>query len=229
MKHLVVFCMVLCIINQSFAQNAVCKVLSDSIAGTYIGDCKNGKADGIGKSTGLHEYDGDFKNGWPEGKGKYTWPNGDYYYGGWRKGMKEGKGELHLPVNDVDSVIYGYWKKGMYVGQFEAPFKIMNNTTDIGRVEINKIRGSGTNITVSVENLMGGGNFGGGILTKMTDHRVTRGSYQTKATNALTNKEVTTFKGVIFPFRVWMFFANSNVEIEFYETGEYDVRIPINK
>lgn len=229
MKQLLIFSTLLCFISQSFAQNADCKVLADSIKGTYVGGCKSGKADGAGKSTGVHEYDGDFKNGLPEGKGKYTWPNGDYFYGGWKKGLKDGKGEMHLPVNGMDSVIHGYWKKGTYIGQFEFPYKIMNNSSDIGRVDVNKIRGNEANITVSVENLVGGGGFGGGFLTKLTEHRVTRGSYQTKASNALTNKEVTVFKGVIFPFRIWMFFGNSNVEIEFYEAGDYDVRIPINK
>jgi len=214
------------------AQTGNCLVAMDSIKGTYTWACNNGKANGEGISVGVDTYEGTFKNGLPEGKGKYTWKNGDYYFGGWKKGLKEGKGELHLPVNGVDSVISGYWKKDVYRGQYEDPYKIHNNSTDIGRVGIMKIAGNQMNITVTVENLVGGGSIyssGFTTLTRMTDHRVTRGTYQSKSSNALTNKEITTFQNVIFPFRVWMYFGNSNVEIEFFEEGSYDVTIPINK
>jgi hypothetical protein len=219
-------------ITHAFSQNSDCKVLLDSIKGTYEGGCKNGKADGTGTAVGVATYNGEFKNGLPEGQGKYTWQNGDYYFGGWRKGLKEGKGEMHLPVNGMDSVIYGYWKKGVYVGQYESPYKIVNVSSDIGRVEVNKISAGKTSITITVENLVGGGSLGfspSQTLTKMTEHRVSRGSYMTKTSTALTNKEVTVFNGVIFPFKVWMSFGNSNVEIEFYENADWDVRVPINK
>ncbi len=232
MKQLAFLFLLMICITSANAQNTDCKVLLDSIKGTYDGGCKNSKADGAGKAVGAHTYDGDFKNGLPEGKGKYTWPNGDYYYGGWKKGLKDGKGEMHLPVNDIDSVIYGYWKRGVYVGQFENPYKIQNNSSDIGRVEVNKIKGDGTSVTVTVENLIGGGGFGTSsaqALTRLTEHRVTRGNYMVKTSTALSNKEVTIFNTVVFPFRVWLFFGTSNVEIEFYEAGVWDVRIPINK
>ncbi|MBK7432767.1 MAG: hypothetical protein IPI66_02005 [Chitinophagaceae bacterium] len=214
------------------AQSDPCLVSLDSLKGSYEGGCEKGKANGEGKAIGVHSYTGSFKNGLPDGQGKYTWPNGDFYFGGWKKGLKEGKGELHLPVNGIDSVITGFWKKDMYKGQYENPYQIMNNSTDIGRVAVSKIRGNTMNITVTVENLVGGGsiyNQSLGANTRMTDHRVTRGIYQSKSSNLLTNKEVTTFQNVSFPFRIWMYFGNSNVEIEFFEEGSYDVNIPINK
>lgn len=231
MKRLLIPAVIL-ISLYSTAQNSNCMVGLDSIRGTYTGDCKNGKANGEGKSVGVDTYEGSFKNGFPEGKGKYTWKNGDYYYGSWKRGLKEGKGELHLPVNGVDSVITGYWKRDVYRGQYEDPYKIQNNSSDIGRVGVTKIMDNQMNVTVTVENLVGGGSIyssGFTTLTKMTVHRVTRGTYQSKSSNALTNKEITTFQNVIFPFRVWMYFGNSNVEIEFFEEGSYDVTIPINK
>ena len=214
------------------AQTKPCFVAPDSLKGSYEGECINGKANGNGKAIGIDTYEGDFKNGLPEGKGKYTWKNGDYYYGGWKKGLKDGKGELHLPVNGEDSVIFGYWKKDVYKGLYEYPFVIVNNTTDIGRVEVNKLRQGDNSITVSVENLISGSSiYSSGLqtTTTMTDDKVSRGSYMSKSSNALTNKEITTFQGVNFPFRVWMHFGNSNVEIEFFESGSWDVRVPINK
>src|SRR5688572_10292771 len=94
MKHLLFFTLLIMAFNTVSAQED-CKVLVDSLKGTYTGECKNGKANGNGKAVGIHTYDGEFKNGLPEGKGKYTWSNGDYYYGSWKKGQKDGKGELH--------------------------------------------------------------------------------------------------------------------------------------
>ena len=65
--------------------------------------------------------------------------------------------------------------------------------------------------------------------TIMTAHQVTRGQYVSKSSNALTNKEVTTFRGVIFPFRCTFNFGSSIVEIEFFDKGAWDVIVPINK
>lgn len=214
------------------AQNSSCLVGLDSLKGSYQGDCKNGKANGEGIATGVHVYTGTFKNGLPEGKGKYTWKNGDYYFGSWKKGLKEGKGELHLPVNNIDSVITGYWKKDMYKGMYENPYELRNNSSDIGRVEVTKIQGGHNSITITVMNLISGSNLNNSSLltsTRMTDYRITRGSIMSKSSNVLTNKEITIFQGVVFPFRVWMYFGGSNVEIEFLEEGSWDVTIPINK
>lgn len=212
------------------AQPSDCKVLLDSIKGTYSGECSNGKASGPGKSVGVHTYEGDFKAGLPEGKGKYTWPSGDYYYGGWKKGLKEGKGELHRFENGKESMVTGYWKKGNYRGEYENPYVINNVTNDIGRVEVTKINDKDFSLAVTVENLVGGGSGSGQQgTTVMTGHQVTRGSYVSKSNNVLTNKEVTTFRGIIFPFRVIMNFGNTMIDIEIFEQGNWDMRVPINK
>ena len=178
-------------------------------------------------------YQGTFKNGWPEGKGKYTWKNGDYFYGGWKKGLKDGKGELHLPVNGVDSVISGYWKKGVYKGQYENPYIIHNYSSDVGRVEINRMTGGKqSSITLTVESLVGGGSIYASTnksqLTGMTNLEVSRGSYMSKSTNTMTNKDVTTFQGVVFPFRAKFSFGNSMVEIELLQEGDWNITVPIN-
>lgn len=231
MKRLFIFIALLFTSQILLAQNAPCSVLLDSIKGSYVGDCKNGKADGDGKSAGTDTYEGSFKNGLPDGKGKYTWKNGDYYFGGWKKGFKEGKGELHLPVNGIDSVIYGYWKKDMYKGQYENPYVIHNSSSDVGRVEVTKISNAKiSSITLNVESLVGGGSiFSSGVqLTVMTSLEVTRGSYMSKSTNTLTNKTITTFQGVIFPFRARCSFGASMFEIEIFQEGDWNINLPIN-
>ena len=232
MKRLFLVPLFLFTVQFAAAQNDDCKVLLDSIKGTYTGDCSNGKANGSGKSVGVHTYEGDFKAGWPEGKGKYTWPNGDYYYGGWKKGLKEGKGQLHRFENGKESLITGYWKKGNYRGEYENPYVINNVTTDIGRVEVNKLNDREFTLTVTVESLVNKTTLTSGTFqtsTTMTGVQVKRGSFVSKSTNALTNKEVTTFRGVVFPFRVMMNFGNSMIDIEIFDQGAWDMRIPINK
>jgi hypothetical protein len=232
MKQLLILLFCVISVNQLYAQDAECKVMLDSLKGTYNGECKNGKANGTGKAVGINTYEGDFKNGLPEGKGKYTWSNGDYYYGSWIKGLKDGKGELHHFENGVERLTTGYWKKGKYRGEYENPYVITNVTSDIGRVQIEKMNDNETTISVTVEALAAAASMNRNTFqtsTTMTAHQVTRGQYVSKYANALTNKEITTFRGVIFPFRCIMNFGNSIVEIEFFEKGSWNVLIPINK
>ncbi len=135
-----------------------CKVEMETIKGTYTGECSGGKAYGKGKSVGTDQYEGDFKNGLPNGTGKYTWQNGDYYIGEWKKGMKEGKGEIHKAVGGAETVTKGYWKKDLYKGQSLKPYVIHDATTEIGRVEVSKIKDAGSSISIEVHSMSGGHN-----------------------------------------------------------------------
>lgn len=232
MKKTLFFFLLCCSAHALTAQTPDCKVMPDSIKGTYSGECYNGKANGSGKSVGVHTYEGDFKSGYPEGRGKYTWANGDYYYGGWKKGLKEGKGELHRFEDGKESLITGYWKKGNYRGEYENAYMINNVTPEIGRVQVSKINDKDFSLTITVTNLVGGGSLTAGSFqtnTTMTAHQVTRGSYVSRATNTLTNKEINTFRGIVFPFRLIMNFGSSMIDMEFFESGAWDVTIPINK
>jgi hypothetical protein len=217
-------------INTLFAQDADCKVLVDSLKGTYTGECKKGLANGTGKAVGINTYDGEFKSGFPEGKGKYTWTNGNYYYGSWKKGLKDGKGELHHFEDGKESLITGYWKKDNYRGEYENPYVITNVTTEVGRVQVTNMNEKENSIAVTVESLntqSSPSSFQ--ASTVMTNFQITRGQFISKSSNALTNKEITTFRGVIFPFRCSFYFGNSIVEIEFFDKGAWDVIVPINK
>lgn len=233
MKHLLFITLLQFFIAVNIARaQEDCKVLLDSLKGTYTGECKNGKANGNGKAVGINSYDGEFKNGLPEGKGKYTWSNGDYYYGGWKKGQKEGKGELHQFDKGKENVVRGYWKKDNFRGEYEHAYVITNVTSEIGRVQIAKMSDNEASITVTVESLATSSSLARGSFqtsTIMTAHQVTRGQYVSKSSNALTNKEITTFRGVIFPFRCTFNFGNSMIEIEFFEKGAWDIMVPINK
>ncbi len=232
MKRLLMLLALSVSISNASAQTATCTVLLDSLKGTYEGECKNGKANGTGKAIGINTYDGEFKNGYPEGKGKYTWSNGNYYYGGWKKGQKEGKGELHQFEDGKETLVTGYWKKDNYRGEYENPYVITNVTPEIGRVQVSKMSNTESTISVTVESLVNSSSFTRSTFATtavMTAHQVIRGQYVSKSNNALTNKEVTIFRGVIFPFRCRFEFGSSMIEIEFFEKGAWDVIVPINK
>lgn len=218
--------------NAVIAQEPDCKVLLDSLKGTYTGGCKKGKADGEGKAVGINTYEGEFKNGLPEGKGKYTWSNGDYYYGSWKKGMKEGKGQLHQFSDGKENLVEGYWKKDQYRGEYENPFVITNVTTDIGRTQVTKMNENDNSISITVESLVTNTSLYSSTYQTsvvMTAHQITRGTYISKSNNALTNKEITIFRGVVFPFKCMFNFGQSMIEIEFFDKGAWDVIVPIRK
>lgn len=232
MRPALFFLILIAATAQVHAQDTNCKVLQDSISGVYAGECKNGKAHGTGKATGVHTYEGDFKNGLPEGTGKYTWANGDYYSGSWKKGLKDGKGQLHRFEKGIEHLVEGYWKKGNYRGEYEFPYVITNVTSDVGRVQVEKISDDENSITVTVENLASSSSLNRNTFqttTTMTSHQVIRGQYISKSASALPNKEITIFRGVIFPFRCTFNFGNTIVEIEFFDKAAWNVMIPINK
>ena len=227
LTSLIVFFMITFSVN---AQTTPCEVAVEALKGTYEGECAKGKANGEGTATGTDIYKGTFKNGYPDGTGKYTWKNGDYYYGNWKKGMKEGKGEMHTTVDGKETVQKGFWKKDDYKGEYEKPYIIHNTTSDVGRVEVNKIKGNGT-ITVEVQSVLIGGSVDPAFapkLVRMTDLIMRGGTFMSKASNALSNKEITVFKVVTFPFRAQFVFGNATVDIELFEEGIWDIRIPIN-
>jgi hypothetical protein len=99
------------------AQQSECKVMMESISGSYSGKCKNGLAQGKGIAQGTDHYQGQFNKGLPNGMGVYTWADGTFYDGQWKNGLREGKGKMVYQ----DSVIIGYWRTDRYVGDVLLP------------------------------------------------------------------------------------------------------------
>jgi hypothetical protein len=214
------------------AQNAACTVQPDSLKGTYEGSCSSNKASGFGKAKGADSYEGNFKNGYPDGYGTYTWRNGNSYTGAWKKGLREGKGEMHFKKAIGDSVVTGFWKKDIYKGEYEHPYTIHNVTPEIGRVQISKMDAKGSGVALTVESLAGGGSLTSSRLqasVTLTAYQITRGQFMSKSQNTLTNKDVTTFRGLTFPFRGTFTFGASVIDIEIYEEGFWEINVPINK
>lgn len=119
LKIFIVILIALTINQKLLSQIDSCKVLLDKISKEYIGDCRNGLADGKGKASGEDVYIGSFKNGLPEGKGKCVYKNGYIYQGYWKEGKKDGKGKFTIIINEKKQILTGYWKNDEYVGQNE--------------------------------------------------------------------------------------------------------------
>ena len=135
----------------SFAQDttSTCKVLMETIKGTYSGDCKKGLASGKGESKGIFRYAGNFKNGLPNGKGiLYTGDN--FFDGNFLDGIKEGKGEMHyVRANAPDSIIKGYWSGDEYRGTSYKTYQT-DAVSKFDRVEVSPSTESGNKITIEV-------------------------------------------------------------------------------
>ena len=137
--------------NSLFAQQD-CEVGIPELMGSYEGDCKKGKAQGIGKAVGQDTYEGEFKKGFPDGGGTYTWANGDVFIGTFQKGLKEGEGKLTFnPGNYPDSVLTGFWKDDNYIGLYEFPYKVLSKTSPVNRIVIRKLGDAPNHIAIEGE------------------------------------------------------------------------------
>ena len=116
MKNLILLIFCLALLQSISAQSDSCRVLTGEIAGKYTGPCKDGLANGKGKSVGEDTYTGSFLNGLPHGKGKYTFQNGDEFKGYWENGKKSGKGSYKYSQNGKKHSLTGYWKNDVYAG-----------------------------------------------------------------------------------------------------------------
>ena len=117
-----------------------CEVVVPELSGRYEGECKKGKAHGIGKAAGQDTYEGEFKKGLPDGAGTYTWSNGDVFSGSFKKGLKEGEGKLVFnSASYPDSVLKGFWKEDNYIGLYEFPYKVLSKTSPVNRIVIRRL------------------------------------------------------------------------------------------
>jgi len=222
-----------CIVFSLHAESQeACEVKLKDIAGTYSGDCVDGKANGNGKSKGTDEYQGLFKNGYPEGKGMYTWKDGHYFIGFFKKGKKEGRGDMYYEsANGEDSVISGYWRKDEYVGQYEKEWTVENATPKIGRVEGRRVGKSGSTITFTLQQISNATSFGGGsFLPTILSENVMAGTYETKNYQALTNSTIVRYQQVRFPLKLLITFTgNETAEFTFNEPGEYVISLNLTQ
>jgi len=231
MKQLILISFTFFLMNNVRSQEA-CEVKMKEISGTYSGDCKDGKANGSGKSKGTDEYQGEFKAGYPDGKGMYIYQDGHYFMGFFKKGKKEGRGDMYYENSKGDdSVISGYWKKDLYVGLYEKPWDVMNPSTRIGKVEGRKISKEGSTISFTVHQMSNASSMGNsGFLGGVVSESVMQGTFENRSQQNLSNSTITRYQQVRFPFKVLiMFTGNESAEFIFYEPGDYDLSVNLSQ
>ena len=181
-----------------------CKVVDPNFVGTYSGNCKNGKADGKGRSVGRFTYEGEFKAGLPNGLGK----------------MYDSTGSIIIHS--------GYWKNGVFIGEFEHPYILVNKTFMVSGVTITADAATPPHSTIelSMESVSGGAFNVHGEIPKptLTNANFQLGSYQNMSPiTSQQKRNIYVFQNVIFPAHVIFKIGNEEVQIDFNEAKNYKI------
>jgi hypothetical protein len=207
-----------------------CTVSVTTLSGKYEGECKKGKADGMGKAVGEDTYEGMFKAGYPDGKGKYTWKNGDWFEGEWIKGNKQGAGVMRYNLLNKDSMVTGFWKKDRYIGLYEKPYIIYKKSVHVTGIFCQHVNNIGNRVELFLNSEIVGLNAPSNSVPKaeLTDIQIITGNYQRKTVNDSYSKKIGyLFEEVTFPFRA-VYLINNGAdmfEIEIAEPGRWMVEI----
>ena len=136
--------------NVSYGQENSCKVLLHAVADKYEGECKKGKAHGIGRAEGEDVYEGSFKKGWPDGEGTYIWRYGRRYVGEFKRGVMDGYGEMHNNRPGADSLQVGYWRDGYYIGTEDVPNYQITERNSVEDVKVSMTSHNGKSVRVRI-------------------------------------------------------------------------------
>jgi len=227
----VTFCNSINLYSQDISKE--CKVELKNLSGTYVGECKNGFADGKGEAIGAQRYVGIFKYGLPNGKGIYYYNKTTYYTGNFQDGLKEGKGETHYLRDGMpDSIVKGYWSGDEYRGNNYKTY----NTTEMpffDRVEITPSNEKGNILTIETSTTTGifYQNSTFGFLLTVTDVIALDGSFINKLeTPANPIKSSATYQLTKFPVKLRVTLSNGKTfNLELYKNAKWTVKLFLNK
>ncbi len=213
-----------------------CLVNWKALAGKYVGDCKEGMANGKGEAWGLHHYVGMFKDGMPNGTGVYYYSDSMYYSGSLQDGLKEGKGEMHyIDKGKPDSVVKGYWSADEYRGSKYVTYHF-TTTGNFDQVEITPSRASGKTVAIELSTTSGSPNGaptggGPGFVLSLKDIMSPTGSIVKLVSKMESaNKSYITYELLSFPCKIFCTLSNGDTfELEMYKAANWKVRIYINK
>lgn len=200
-----------------------CKVLKESISGTYDGDCKKGLAQGKGTAKGVDTYTGEFKKGLPHGNGTYTWADGNVYTGEFKNGLMDGAGEMTVSSGNIEGqVTTGYWEEDKYLGKYKEAYNEHSRSAQVTSVrvaEVKKPQEDEKNALFVTITERGANVFDQSIGV---DVSVGRHSLIQQASRA------TRINVVIFPYRAVLTYRGETVDLEIYREGTYNISIDVN-
>lgn len=231
MKKLITFSIILMVMAPAIAQD--CEVLLPEIKGSYTGECKGGKAEGIGTATGKEDsYGGQFKKGKPNGRGTWTWKDGHRYTGEWKDGLIDGTGEMHYTSMDGgDSMIPVTYAKGKRVGETNEPYKIYFAAANIAKIKVEKTNVA-DQIVIEMESTSGGNiSISGGTsgIPVLSDLEIVKGLYNQVSYTTTAKRSITRILQPTFPLRLRFRAGGQNVDIAFAGPTGYKVFIQINQ
>jgi len=223
----------LLIVSTAVTNAQTCEVALPELKGDYTGECKGGKAEGIGTANGKEDsYGGQFKKGKPDGRGTWTWHDGHRYMGEWKDGIMDGTGEMHFTNMDgADSMIPVVYAKGKQVAETNEAYKIYFAAANIARIKVEKTNVA-DQIVVETESTSGGAvTLSGGTVTipQITDIEIVKGMYNQVTSNTTGKRSITRILQPTFPLRLRFRAGGQNVDIAFNEPIGYKVFIQINQ
>jgi hypothetical protein len=232
-----VFCI---LINTTFLfaqQNTqACKITSENYIGDYIGDCKNGVANGKGEIKGSTHYIGMFKNGMPNGNGICYYGDSSYYDGNFQDGIKEGKGEMHyLRKGIADSIIKGYWSGDIYRGKNYLTY-VFTSSSLIDFYEIIPSGKSGSSVTFTIATVSSSPNgtsdpVAAGDPVYITSLLSYDGDVIRRiSANNTAYKVIVTYELKKFPVQLYGTLSNGqNFNLDLYKSADWRVSFNYNK
>ncbi len=227
------FILSLLLLTASLLNAQTCEVSLPELKGEYTGECKGGKAEGIGTATGKEDsYGGQFKKGKPNGRGTWTWKDGHKYMGEWKDGLMDGTGEMHYTSMDgADSMTPVVYAKGKQVTETKEAYKIYFAAANIAKIKVEKTNVA-DQIVVEIESTSGGGitiSSGTMVVPQLTDIEIVKGMYNLVTNTNTAKRSITRIIQPDFPLRLRFRAGGQNVDIGFNEASGYKVIIQVNQ
>jgi hypothetical protein len=221
----------------SAQQTNNCKVDLPELSGTYIGDCKNGYAQGKGEAKGIHRYVGQFKYGLPNGQGTYYYSDSAYHVGNFQDGIKEGKGTTYyLRAGKPDSLVKGFWSADVYRGKTYVTYTVADMPS-FDRVEITPSNESGNILTIETATTTGAirgapftnSSYSGTILM-VNEVIALDGIYIKQLEQGNSLKYIATYQISKFPIRLRVMLSNGqSFNLQLYKAAKWKVNLFLNK
>jgi hypothetical protein len=119
-----------------------------------------------------------------------------------------------------DSTVEGFWKKDKYAGRYEHPWKIHSKSGSVRSVDVEYYKDATKQVKIVIHTSVG--------QTVASNFIVLKGDYDRIISNSFSKTTESVLTMVNFPFHIKFNIGREEVEIEFFEPGNYTVNVNIN-